>query len=77
MSAEEYDYNYKDNDDLSLLGPWALIFQALLDQHIYAMTSSVYDGAQVYIQPGDQNKSIMVPTPPGYEKQKVLTYYNE
>lgn len=77
VSAEEYAYNYKENDDMTLLGPGALKFQALLDQHIYAMTSSVYDGAQVFIQPGFQNKRIMVPTPPGYEKQKVLTYYNE
>lgn len=77
VSAEEYAYSYNEKDDIVKMGPGALKFQALLEQHIYSVKTQVYDGAQVFIQPGFQKRRIMTPTPPGYEKQKLITYYNE
>lgn len=74
VSADKWGYN--DDGEIIRLGAGAFKFQALLDQHIYCEKNNDFDGAQIFIQPGFMKRRIMSPEPPSYEKNKLLTYYN-
>lgn len=77
VSADNWAYSYNEDNEIVRMGSGALKFKTLLEQHIFCETNNYFDGAQIFIKPQFLGKRIMQPIPPNYEKNKLLTYYNE
>lgn len=64
VSADNFGYSF--DGSILQMGPSAIEFEKLRDQHIYCQTHGDWDGAQVFIQPGFLGHRIMQASAPDY-----------
>lgn len=74
VSAANWAFHMEDG--IVKMGPSALLFMKLLEQHVYCTQNNKYEGAQVFIQPGFKGRRIMIPDVPSFEKNRMFNFYN-
>lgn len=59
VSASHWAYSYIKEYDMVSMGPSALLFKKLLDQYIECQKTGIYQGAEIFIEPGYKGHRIM------------------
>lgn len=75
VSAEQWAYAYNKEYDVVSMGPSALLFKKLLDQYIECQKTGIYQGAEIFIEPGFRGHRIMSVDAPTFNSD--FRFYNK